>query len=395
MQIFSTDPRKRLIEVLTRRIQENGQENRRQLITLGSYLSLLGPEVFAQTPYAEAVQESKSLQDQLPLNRQKVYRIVQCVERSAEIKTQLQSEADAMAELEKKNTAICEEIGKTAYESYKDIPDPQGRYRGILGELRAQEMKLREVEESLASSQQAAGSGNFLSLIKEKSRSFYLKGVRALALKSLLKSYAETGRAICSSDLIERFDDGRLMQLVAPYRENLARMAEIEKRSRVLETEQETLWQELKELGAEKSHQKRVRELEKGIQGIEAKLDSLYEALGERWRSEPLRSLAGDAEIKRSLRKIAQLEKDGRKAEKQIARLEAALKVEALQDQIATMQDKIARCEQEIKRYQKEIAALSDKIARAEQEKESQIQIRGPEQTLLLLDGEGSNHGKD
>jgi archaellum component FlaC len=227
-------------------------------------------------------------------------------------------------------------------------------------------------------------SGNILRMIGEAGRGFFLRSAVGFKRKAVARAYAEAGRGVCESPLAE--SDPSLKRKVAPYREKRARLEELGREAEALRGEQSGLRNELKELGAEKSHQRRVRELEHGLQRAEEELEQTSRRLGELYRAKPVRSFATDTEVKNRLRRAAQAEKLSEKYRKQTRRLEAAIQIDALDAQVRAMREKIEKIIREIRAREEDVRDLESRIAGSEGERERLVRIRGPEQDLLELE---------
>jgi predicted RNase H-like nuclease (RuvC/YqgF family) len=326
------------------------------------------------------------LRAQLPAGRRQVRRIMQCVEKNAELETRLRSAGETFAELERENETICEEIGRFSYTAYRSQSQPLEDLEELFVKVGRQEQELKGLIEDQERSRGSMRSGNILKFIGEAGRGFFIRSAVSFKRKAVAKAYAEAGRGLCESPLGER--DASLKRKLAPYRENRARMEELGREAENLRAEQAGLWNELKGLGADKSYQKRVRELERGIQRAEGELEQASRRLGELYRAKPVRSFSSDSEVKNRLRRVSQAEKQSEKCRKQIRRLEAAVQIDALDAKVRAMREKIEKLTREIRAREKEVRELEGSIAGSESERERLVKTRGTEHGLLEMDAE-------
>ncbi len=378
------DPRKRAITELNRRIAEATVEAATQLERLGDFLAGQDEKAFSDPELLELRRSVAELRAQLPAGRRQVRRIMQCVEKNAELEARLNSLAQQSAELERENEAICEEIGRFSYEAFRSQALPLEGLAELFSKVGRQEQELASLGEDQERSRDSRRTGNILKMIGEAGRGFFLRSAVGFKRKAVARAYAEAGRGVCESPLAE--SEPTLKRRLAPFRENRARLEQAGREAESLRAEQAKLRAELKELGADKSHQRRLHELERGLQRAEDELAEASRRLGELYRAHPVRSFATDPEVKNRLRRAAQAEKAGEKHRKQIRRLEAAMQIDALDAQVRAMREKIEKVTREVRAREQEVRELEARIAGSETERERLAKIRGPEQDLLELE---------
>lgn len=380
------DPRKRAITDLNRRVAENAVEAGSQLERLGEYLAGQDEKAFSDPDFLETRRSVVEMRAQLPAGRRQVRRIMQCVEKNAELEARLRSVAERYAELERENGAVCEEVGRFSYAAFRSQSLPLEELRELFVKVGRQEQELQGLVEDQERGRGSMRSGNILKIIGEAGRGFFIRSAVSFKRKAVARAYAEAGRGVCESPLSEKVGDASLKRKIAPYRENRARLEELTREAEALRSEQSGLWGELKELGADKAHQKRVHEIERSIQRAENELEQNSRRLGELYRAKPVRSFAADPEVKSRLQRAAQAEKKGEKCRKQIRRLEAAIQIDALDSQVRAMREKIEKLTREIRAREQEVRALEQRIGASETERERLVKTRGPEHGLLELD---------
>jgi chromosome segregation ATPase len=378
------DPRKRLITELNRRIAENTVEAASQLERLGDFLASQDEKAFSDPELLAVRRNVVELRAQLPAGRRQVRRIMQCVEKNAELEVRLRGVGERFDELERENEAVCEEIGRFGAEAFRSQSLPLEELAELFVKVGRQEQELAGLSEDQARSRGYMRSGNILQMIGGAGRGFFLRSAVGFKRKAVARAYAEAGRGVCESPLAQ--NEPTLKRKCAPYRENRSRQEELAREAESLRAEQSRLRLEMKELGAEKSHQRRVRELERGIQRAEDELAEASRRLGELFRANPVRSFATDPEVKNRLRRAAQAEKASEKSRKRIRRLEAAMQIDALDAQVRGMREKIERVTREIRAREQEVRELEGRIADSEGERERLVKVRGPLQGLLELE---------
>jgi hypothetical protein len=389
------DPRKRVITELNRRIAELAVQASTQIERLGDYLANQDAGSFTDAVFLETHRHIQELRRRLPANRQQVRRIMQCMEKNADLENKIKSAAERFAEVEGENESLGEEIGRGVYAELGKSPPPQrGELDQLFSKVTRQERELQALMEDQERNRTSMRTGNILKIIGEAGRSFFIRSAVNFKRKAVARAYAEAGRQLCDSPLAEQLDDATLRRLMAPYRENKKKLEELAREGEGLRKQQSELWEELRSLGAEKSHQRRVNEIERQIQKTERDLEESCSKLGDLFRANPVRSFVTEPEVKKRLQRLTQAEKDGEKHRKQIRRIEAAIQIDALDAQARAMWEKIEKLTREIRSRQKEVHAMEKRISEAENEKERLAKVRGSEQTLLQLDEQAVEEGE-
>jgi len=389
------DPRRRAIAELGRRSAEQAVEARTQLQRLGEFLSAQETTAFSDPEFQEAQALIRELRRQLPASRQQARRIMQCMEKNAELDAKLHSVGERYAELERENDSIGEDIGRSAHAFYRDNSHQfPSELAELFGKVARQEQELQVLQEDQERSRSTLRTGNLFKIIGEAGRGFFLRSAVNFKRKAVARAYAEAGRTLCESEAADRIGDAVLRRRMSPYLENRKRLQELVGERESLRGVQSELWGELKELGADKSYQRRVREIERSIQDAERELEEVCRRLGELFRARPVRGLATDPEVKNRLRRAALAEKQQEKNQKRIRRIEAAMQIDALDAHTRSMRDKIDKLTREIRAREQEVRTLEKRIQEASEERESLVKARGPEHTLLEVDDlEGEETG--
>jgi chromosome segregation ATPase len=380
---------KRTINDLKREIDKDTAEIRDCLEKLGEHLSYQKIDVLPDPGMKELHDRIQQLRRQLPDSRQQVKKILQAVAGNEALEREIRSKKRQIGELAASNQEICESIGRAAYRAYKTISPERLSLEQLFESLESQERELAELEQEQEMLQEHGKSGKFFKIFRETGRSVYVKGRLSLRRKAVAKTYHEVGKQFCASpELREELDDRRLGDAMAPYEVNERKTTKLQSELNELIGDQEKKWNELKSLGAHRSHQKRVREIESEIQRIEEKLKDAFEGLGTQFRQARPGEIQ-DMEAASLIHQIEELERGIRGKEKRIERLSAALQIDTLSGQLGNLAERVARLEGEIETRLREIETLKAQIAVGEKEVQRLQRIRGSKKLLL----EGENRG--
>jgi len=309
------------------------------------------------------------------------------LENTAALEAWLMEAGAGFTELQTELDSICEEIGRAAYASLGGgSPEQKGELDQLFSKVARQERELQALMEDQDRNRSSMRTGNLLKIIGEAGRSFFIRSAVSFKQKAVARAYGEAGRQLCESPLAEALADAALRRQMAPYYESKKKLEALTQDTEALHKQQSELREELKELGAEKSYQRKLREIERQIQKTETDLQESCRKLGELFRGSPVRSFVADPEVKKRLTRATQAEKAIEKHRKQIGRIEAAIQIDALDSQARAMRDKIEKLAREIRSRQQEVRALEKRIGEGETKKEDLLKIRGSEQTLLELE---------
>ncbi|UCF99784.1 MAG: hypothetical protein JSV89_09655 [Spirochaetaceae bacterium] len=373
---------KRRINELQKDIERNIGEIHVRLGKLGEHISYQDAKVLPNAEMEELHTRIQELRRQLPESRQRVKRILQTVADNEELEREIRNRKLQIAELGRINQEICETIGRAAYQAYKTLATPNHALRELFEPLEKQEQELADLEAEQESLQANGREGKFFRIFRETGRSVYVKGLLSLRRRAAVKAYYDLGKRFCASRLKDDLKDSGLQAALAPYETNERKITTLQREMDRLEGEQENKWSELKSLGAYRSHQKRVRDIESEIERIEEQLRDAFEGLGSLFRAAPT-GASQDTEASSMVNQIEEIEKTNRNKKKLIERLNAALQIESLNNQLENLADRISKLEREIESRHREIETLRSQVAEREKKVQRLQKIRGSKQALL------------
>jgi chromosome segregation ATPase len=386
------DDYKRAIGVLEKEIERNSGKIGELLRKLGEHLSYQDLVLLPTPEMRELHGRIQSLRNRLPEGRQQVKKILQTVAGNEELERQIRDRKRLIAELADKNQEICETIGRSAYEAYKTLDLPEQQYQELFEALGRQENELAELRAENERLQADGREGKFFRIFRETGRSVYLKGLLSLRSRAAAKAYREAGRTLCAPKLREQLKRGGLQEALRPYEDNEKKISALKHELDALLRDQEKKWSELKNLGAHRSHQKRVREIESEIRHIEDQLQDVFEGLGTLYQGD--RSVqVEDAEISAIVRQIREVEQENQKKKKQIEKLNAAIRIEALAAKLGNFAERITGLEGEIESRKKEIETLRAQVGEGEKEIQRLQRVRGS-RPLLAREKEDPKTGE-
>jgi len=377
---------KKMIAKSTDRLQQN-EINRQDLFKgLGKHLSTLEASSFLKTKLESAYKKIIALNRELPEQRQRISRVVRNTARHNEISKLLKDSKEELKSLEKESSTICRNIGEAAYLSFKKTPDPGKYYLELFSDLAAHNQAIEKIEDDLDQHHYDKRTRPLLKKIVDRGRAALLSSSKSAKMMALPGLYRKAGEKLCESELGEEAADKAFARLMEPYLKNRRQAGKIESRNQEFLAEQERLWQELKALGAEKRHQKLVKELEKTTRHIEEELEQFHGELGKLYCKDHPPSVVGDEYIEESLKKSDRLDKEKNSTKKHIKRLNAALKIERVDEEVNSKKSRIETLEAEIRDRSEQVKELAAGIENLAKEKKTLEKARGSLTTLTTPD---------
>jgi len=383
-----------MIAKLTDRLQQNEISRQDIFKGLGKHLSTLeasreaSQEVspFLKTNLESPYKKIVDLNRELPEHRQRISKVVRNTARHNEISKLLKDSKEELKTLEKESSTICRDIGEAAYLSFKKTLDPGAYYLELFSDLAAHDKAIEKIEDELDQQQYDKRTRSILKKLVDKGRAALLSSSRSAKMMALPGLYRKAGQKLCESELDEEAADKRFTLLMEPYLKNRRQAGKIESRNQELLAEQERLWQELKALGAEKRHQKLVKELEKTTRHIEEKLEQFHAELGKLYCKEHPPSLVSDEYIEESLKNIDRLDKEKNSTKKQIKRFNAALEIARIDEEVNSKKSRIETLEGAIRDRSEQVKEFTAGIENLEKEKKTLEKLRGSLTTLMTPD---------
>jgi len=377
---------KKTISKLTDRLQQNEISRQDLFKGLGKHLSILEASLFLKTSLESAYKKIVDSNRELPEHRQRISRVVRNTARHNEISKLVKESKEELKTLEKESSTICRDIGEAAYLSFKKTPDPGEYYLELFSDLAAHDQAIEKIADELDQQHYNKRTRPILKKLMDKGRAALLSSSKSAKMMALPGLYRKAGQKLCESGLGEEAADKTFTRLMAPYLKNRRQAGKIESRNQEFLAEQERLWQELKALGAEKRHQKLVKELEKTTRHIEEKLEQFHTELGKLYCKDHPPSVVSDEYIEESLKKLDRLDKEKNSSKKQIRRLNAALEIERIDEGVNSKKSRIETLDAEIRDRSEQVKELAAGIENLAKEKKTLEKVRGSLTTLATPD---------
>ncbi len=345
----------------------------------------IGESVYADPPSdvkpEPVVGEIADRLEKIDANNKNIRRIEEIAARLAAIDEELQADKRGIRELEEGLGPVYEQVGTVAFRVYKENPFIDQEYVTVFSDMVNNQEEIRDAENELAEIEAGLEQKPFLERVVLKGKVLLLKSRRSSRESALPRLARRAGEQICAGNFIESVDDPALNEAAGPCLDVKSRVNEIEERDLALREEAETLTVELETLGAEKRYSRRVSEIRRENENLEQALADLFQKLGEVYRG-TLDGEPAEADRKKLLASIRDAEKANDDREEHIQRLQAAIEVKRLNDEIGRMEGSIKSLQERIERQQAEIESIREKIGETEGLRAEQEELRGDEASL-------------
>ena len=368
------------IRELERQIEQQETEIKEQMRKLGEHLSYQDPVVLNTEQMNQIHQRIQELRKRLPASRQQVKQILQTVAGNQALERELREQNRQLTELARKNEAMYEGIGTAVFQARGSGAIPEEIFGKLFDALERKQKELAQLEQEIENVAERR-SGRLFGRIGRRGREAYLKGLLSIRQRAVSKTYQQIGKNFCDFSSGAHLNNARLRDALEPFEANNRKAGKLQQQVEQLSSEREAKWRELKSLGANRSHQRRVREIESEIQQIETQLEIEFQTLGSCYIGARIDE-APSAEVAALQAQLRENERSKAKKLKQIERLQAAVQIVIVEDRLGTIAERITRLEEEIESRRNDVKALRAQIQEGEQQLQKLQRVRGSRQSL-------------
>lgn len=313
-------------------------------------------------------------------------------ERIENVRAVLRERSEARAEIEEKEAdirrhqeslpAIYEEIGKASFERFRDNPFVDQEYAEVFSDLVKHHEEVREVQLDLERLDSTMEQKPFLEKVVARGKRIVLANRLSAKESAERRLFRKVGKDITRTDFIQSMDDSSLTAAATPYYETEKRIEDLTHAVENLRTKDQQLAETLGELIGEQRPDRYVSAQENERQEKSDRRDEAYRAVGRA-------VVDGEATVSEDalggtslLSEIEELRAQTNEKRSAIERLEAALRVEELERQIARKSETIDGLQKQIEGLSQQIEAEKESLENLSQEKAEQERARGPVDAL-------------
>lgn len=381
------------IDELKTAVSRNDDTIDKQLTLLGERLVAVSSEQVEgsalEAEYTTAVELLKEKSE----HQEKIDKITDCRSRLERIALDMKDNRSAVKEQNELMEPHLEEIGRVAYEVFKQRRDEAEKFYPIFADLVETEAKINGIEQDVEVDQEEPQPG-FFGKIRRTGKRLFKEGVVRTKRRYLERQYRPAGSRLVESDFHESFPSIELEKVMEPVLAVKARLSELQNEYRELEERHDEVEDSLREIVSMIPNKAPVVMLEKRISELDETLADTYRRMGVIYRDSGLAGTIGGPKFEGSLKIIRHLLERNESYEHLIRRLEAAVEVKNLEERKGDAESRIRGKEDSIRRLQEEMAGIRDEIDQIEIEMKTMADIRGSEETLLSEGHDEAPNGK-
>ncbi|TVQ40556.1 MAG: hypothetical protein EA384_02465 [Spirochaetaceae bacterium] len=364
------------------RLQDEMDEKRALIAqdhrAIGSHVLTIEPALLTSSKLAAQKDEIARIESRIESHGQCIDTINSVLDRQQRIDSDIDAHQQEIVELEESVTPMHEEIGRQAFDVYKENPFVDQQYVDMFSDLVKNQEDIREIDEQLSQLERDTEEKPFLDRMVAKGKIALLRNRRTTREQNSPRLLRKAGKAVTESSFVTVADAPALTAALEPYHQVHTRIDGIRRTIGDLENERSTLDNQLADLEADKKPLRRVADLEQQIESLRTALESVYQATGDIYVAELKKDEKPLDAVADAVGRVQTRQRELSGLEKQVERLRAAIAVGEVENRITGYQKKIAALEDKIAEQQRTVQQYQEEMAQAEAEKADLEKQRGP-----------------
>ncbi len=363
------------IAALKRKQNENNNVIQHQFEILGNTLTDLSDEVLSGTPFHESVRQIRAMRDLISDKEKTVSKWNEITGRMGEIDDAIKQTEAAIAGKREELAPRYEEIGEAALSAYLQNPESHGMLKDALSGALTTNENIREKERELESLETPTKAESFFSKTFAKGKGMVIRGSLRSKSAQRSKQLRDVGERISAMDLDEIPDDSPLNSTISSIEPVIDDLDGL--RAKLEDQKEDREKAESERLEIEKRERMRnpVRNLQHEIERLRVQVDEQCLEVGKQLADTDMSSLPEDQRIAPVLQTIEEKREGNRQYSDLIDKLNAAIEVDRLSDEIR-------RKQRSKENLEKQISELDEEIKRLEEEKSERTKERGTLKSL-------------
>lgn len=256
------------------------------------------------------------------------------------------------------------DIGSSALELYRQSPALFNEIGELLVETDQLESDISGKKEQLRQLQSMMTPGSFLGKTAKKGRELSLRGSIKSREQQWRKQLKLLGERICKSSVVDAVpEDSSLARVIAPAADTVKEFRRAILRAEELVLDHDRLENERGEIKQSAGGKNPQKTLCNEVEKLEAELARELVGLGTLFYNSDKRGPVTDESISRTVAALDKTERAKRRFEKLVARVDAAIKIENLEEQKRGLGGKIAELNRKIEEYRSMVSAIEKEIS--------------------------------
>lgn len=370
------------IEAIEKEITANEALIRADHRAIGKTLVEADIDLSKNESVAEHAQAAAGLSRQIAEIEEKVTRVQAVLAERAEDREAIEAKEAEIRTHQESLPPIYEEIGKVAFERFRESPFVDQEYAQIFSDLVKHHEELRDVETELERLDASIEQKPFLEKVVARGKRIVLANRLSAKQSTQQRLFRKVGKDVTRTEFIQSMDDATLSSVAKPYYDTEKQIEDLTHDVENLRAKEQKRTEELTELVNDQRPDRYVTRLQSEKDGLIQDRDAAYTAIGNAVALGDASISVEDANVSALVEEISELERDNQSKRATISRLQAALRVIELDRQIDQKADTIDALEKQIENIKQQIAEQNARLEELKQEKAEQEKARGPEDTL-------------
>jgi len=345
---------------------------------LGESLLDADREAVAATELKELFEKALATNERLSGNLNQQERLTKLVSQLEELDERLRAKKEEMKTATREMEPRFAEIGHLAFEGSAGDADGIEPFRKEVGQLRAIETEIRDHNRELSKTGASRENDGILGQALLSGKRLYLQGLIRTKNMRAEALYRQLGKDICESEAITELDSSAYVDVLEFLLKFKDEQAKLDTQTTALTNKRDRIEKEIETLaGGERARRFGSRLESEQTQG---ELSLLLRELGVKYSEGNYEKAITGRKVKGHLDAIRDMSKEIAVLESKRERIQAALRIEAIDREVAGKRSKIRSLEETIRKCNDEMDVLSAKITALDEERSRLVEVRGSEE---------------
>ncbi|HUZ16930.1 MAG TPA: hypothetical protein VMV68_00980 [Spirochaetia bacterium] len=347
---------------------------------LGESLLDADREAVAATELKELFEKALATNERLSGNLNQQERLTKLVSQLEELDERLRAKKEEMKTATREMEPRFAEIGHLAFEGSAGDADGIEPFRKEVGQLRAIETEIRDHNRELSKTGASRENDGILGQALLSGKRLYLQGLIRTKNMRAEALYRQLGKDICESEAITELDSSAYVDVLEFLLKFKDEQAKLDTQTTALTNKRDRIEKEIETLAGGERARRFGSRLESEQKKTQGELSLLLRELGVKYSEGNYEKAITGRKVKGHLDAIRDMSKEIAVLESKRERIQAALRIEAIDREVAGKRSKIRSLEETIRKCNDEMDVLSAKITALDEERSRLVEVRGSEE---------------
>lgn len=373
---------RQLIKGIQKKLDQTIASTETQMHLLGEHLSRIDPLKIGKSPLKNLYLKSRDVINNCTKLQETIEKLKELVSLLADVDNELRGVRSEMSIAEKEIPTYLQQVGIASLKVYQNNHAQGKPYNDLFADAVRSEKGIRRIEKQIAGSQlnsriwlKAIGAGKRICL------GMFLK-TNNLRQTRMLQS---VGEKVCEGDFSDQMADEELSRVMEPVGEARREIQRLGASEEKLKEKKMILKQEIAQIGTTGDPRRAMKEMTARLKKGTEQLGKTLRNLGKTALTLDIELIENfeDQETIKIVKKVIVLQGEKKDYERQMKRLEAALKIDQIDERISATEAHIEHLKSVVERKTNQINSLNQLIAEMEGERNRYLRVRGSEETLI------------